>query len=93
MNYQSGDGTPIQAWLVTPEGEGPFPTIVHTHGGPTAVMTETYNPSFQAWVDHGFAVFSINYRGSTTFGKEFARSIYGHLGEYEVQDMKPGFSG
>lgn len=90
VTYKSGDGTPIQAWLVTPEGDAPFPTIVHTHGGPTAVLTEAYSPAFQAWVDHGFAVFSINYRGSTTFGKEFEKSIYGHPGEYEVQDIEAG---
>ncbi|MGJ3237347.1 MAG: prolyl oligopeptidase family serine peptidase [Anaerolineae bacterium] len=90
VTYASGDGTPIQAWLVKPEGEGPFPTIVHTHGGPTSVMTNSYRPEFQAWVDHGFAVFSINYRGSTTFGKAFEKAIHGKLGDYEVQDIEAG---
>lgn len=90
VSYQSGDGTPIQAWLVTPEGDAPFPTIVHTHGGPSSVMTDSYSPAIQAWVDHGFAVFSINYRGSTTFGTEFQKSINGNLGEHEVEDIEAG---
>lgn len=90
VSYQSGDDTKIQAWLVTPEGDAPFPTIVHTHGGPSAVMTDIYSPEIQAWVDHGFAVFSINYRGSTTFGAEFQKSIRGNLGEYEVEDIEAG---
>ncbi len=90
VTYESADGTAIQAWLVTPDGDAPFPTIVHTHGGPTAVMTDNFSPALQAWVDHGFAVFSINYRGSVTFGKAFEKSIHGHLGEYEVQDIEAG---
>ncbi|GAB5493206.1 MAG: prolyl oligopeptidase family serine peptidase [Phototrophicaceae bacterium] len=90
VTYQSADGTAIQAWLVTPDGDAPFPTIVHTHGGPTAVMTDIYSPALQAWVDHGFAVFSINYRGSVTFGKDFEKSIHGHLGDYEVEDIEAG---
>ncbi|MGB7342128.1 MAG: prolyl oligopeptidase family serine peptidase [Phototrophicaceae bacterium] len=90
VNYPSGDDTSIQAWLVTPEGDAPYPTIVHTHGGPTAATTDNYSPAIQAWVDHGFAVFSINYRGSTTFGKPFEKSIYGNLGELEVNDIEAG---
>jgi dipeptidyl aminopeptidase/acylaminoacyl peptidase len=90
VHYTSSDGTPIQAWLATPEGEGPFPTIVHTHGGPTAVQTETFSAGSQAWLDHGFAFFSINYRGSTTFGAAFQRSIIGNLGDLEVEDIAAG---
>jgi dipeptidyl aminopeptidase/acylaminoacyl peptidase len=90
VQYLSGDGTPIQAWLATPEGEGPFPTIVHTHGGPTAVQTDTFSAGSQAWLDHGFAFFSINYRGSTTFGAAFEKSIIGNLGDLEVEDIAAG---
>lgn len=87
VTFESENGTPIQAWLVTPEGEGPFPTILETHGGPTSVMCEYYSPNSQTWVDHGFAYFTINYHGSTTFGKDFERSIWGKLGNLEVEDM------
>jgi dipeptidyl aminopeptidase/acylaminoacyl peptidase len=31
-----------------------------THGGPTAVTTESFSPQSQAWLDHGFAFLSIN---------------------------------
>ena len=34
VTYKSSGGAQIQAWLATPPGDGPFPTIVHTHGGP-----------------------------------------------------------
>ncbi|MCY4018106.1 MAG: prolyl oligopeptidase family serine peptidase [Chloroflexi bacterium] len=90
VRYSSGDGAPIQAWLATPPGEGPFPTIVHTHGGPTAVQTNAWSPSAQTWLDHGFAFFSLNYRGSTTFGYDFQHAIDGNLGELEVEDIAAG---
>jgi dipeptidyl aminopeptidase/acylaminoacyl peptidase len=77
----------IQGWLAVPEGEGPFPLILDTHGGPEAVQSENFSPEAQAWLDQGFAWASINYRGSITFGKDFEESIWGNLGELEVEDM------
>jgi acetyl esterase/lipase len=87
INFKSSDGQQIQGWLAVPEGEGPFPTILHTHGGPEAVITEMYMVGSQAWLDHGFAFLTINYRGSTTFGKEFQEKIWGNPGRWEVEDM------
>ena len=46
-----------------------------------------YEPSSQMWLDHGFAFLSINYRGSTTFGKQFEEQIWHDLGHWEVEDM------
>ena len=87
VTFPSSDGQPIQGWVAVPEGNGPFPTILETHGGPTAVQREVFSPTSQMWLDHGFAFASINYRGSTTFGKEFEKKIYGDLGHWEVEDM------
>lgn len=87
ITFTSSDGQHIQGWLIVPEGEGPFPTILETHGGPTAVDTDVFSPSAMAWVDHGFAYCSVNYRGSTTFGKKFQDKILHDLGHWEVEDM------
>ncbi len=87
VTFPSLDGTLIQGWLALPEGDGPFPTIIDIHGGPTAAEMETFSPAGQAWVDHGFAWFSVNYRGSTTFGKAYERAIWGRLGMVEVEDL------
>lgn len=73
--------------LAMPEGPGPFPTILHVHGGPEFAMTEVFLPGSQSWLDHGFAFLSINYRGSTTFGRAFLEQIWGDLGRWEVEDM------
>lgn len=91
VSFPSSDGQAIQAWLGVPEGEGPFPTILDTHGGPEAVTTETFSPRAQLWLDHGFAYLSVNYRGSTTFGREFKEKIWGNPGYWEIEDMAAGY--
>jgi dipeptidyl aminopeptidase/acylaminoacyl peptidase len=35
ITFTSSDGQRIQGWLGLPDGEGPFPTVLETHGGPT----------------------------------------------------------
>jgi dipeptidyl aminopeptidase/acylaminoacyl peptidase len=87
ITFPSSDGRPIQGWLAVPDGAGPFPTILHMHGGPELAMTELYVPASQSWLDHGFAFLSINYRGSTTFGRAFLEQIWGNVGHWEVQDL------
>lgn len=87
VTFPSSDGQMIQAWLGVPEGEGPFPTILETHGGPDAVATSGFWPSGQMWLDHGFAYMTVNYRGSTSFGKAFQEQIWGDVGHWEVEDM------
>ena len=87
INFISENGDTIYGWLAVPKGDGPFPTILHTHGGPTTVITNRYLAESQAWLDNGIAFCTINYHGSTTFGEEFEKSIEGRLGELEVQDM------
>lgn len=86
VTFPSG-GVDLQAWLALPEGDGPFPTILNVHGGLTTVQTESSNAECQAWVDHGFAWLSINYHGSSSFGKEFEQSVLGRLGSLEIDDM------
>ncbi len=87
ITFTSSDGQEIQGWLGLPDGGGPFPTILHTHGGPEAVTIENFSADSQAWLDHGFAYLTINYRGSTTFGREFQEQLWGDPGHWEVEDM------
>ncbi len=87
ITFLSSDGQEIQGWLARPPGSGPFPTILDTHGGPEDVQTQVFSPAAQSWLDHGFAFLSINYRGSTTFGRTFQEQIWGNLGYWEVEDI------
>jgi dipeptidyl aminopeptidase/acylaminoacyl peptidase len=90
VTYSVDEGQPVQAWVAVPEGTGPFPTVIETHGGPEAAQMETFAPRAQSWLDHGFAFMTINYRGSTTFGRAFKEAIWGHPGDLEVRDIVAG---
>jgi dipeptidyl aminopeptidase/acylaminoacyl peptidase len=87
ITFASSDGQPIQGWLAVPKGRGPFPTVIEAHGGPFTVQTDAFSPSSQAWVDDGFAYLTVNYRGSTTFGRAFQAQINGNPGLWEVEDL------
>jgi dipeptidyl aminopeptidase/acylaminoacyl peptidase len=87
VTFESSDGATIQGWLGLPDGPGPFPMILDVHGGPATFASRYYMPESQLWLDHGFGYLTINYRGSTTFGREFQQKIYGRPGHYELEDM------
>jgi dipeptidyl aminopeptidase/acylaminoacyl peptidase len=87
VTFESSDGTPVQAWVATPDGDGPWPTILETHGGPHYTAVEGYDPGVQCWLDHGYAWISVNFRGSLGFGVEFAEQIWGDMGRLELEDM------
>ena len=40
-------GDEVQGWLALPDGEeeGPYPTILHTHGGPTSIQMQEIHES------------------------------------------------
>jgi dipeptidyl aminopeptidase/acylaminoacyl peptidase len=87
VTFKSSDGTEIQGWLGLPDGEGPFPTLLSVHGGPAVATTDSFDPGAQAFMDNGFAILSINYRGSATFGVAFREKIWGDIGHWELVDM------
>lgn len=87
VSFPSVDGAQIVGWLATPEQSGPFPTILHMIGGPGGVITNSFDAGSQAWLDHGFAFLTINYRGCGTFGKDFEEQIWGDLGHWELEDL------
>ncbi len=86
VQFASSDGVMVQAWLCLPDGDGPFPAILETHGGPHDVVKETFGMG-SLWAESGFAWLSVNYRGSTTFGREFLQKIWGDAGHWELEDM------
>ena len=44
---------------------------MRVHGGPTSLDLDTWSPEVQAYVEAGFAVGMVNYRGSTGYGREW----------------------
>ena len=51
--------------------DAPLPMVLLVHGGPWARDHHGYNPYHQWLANRGYAVLSVNFRGSTGFGKGF----------------------
>ncbi len=87
LDVPTTGGATAQGWLMTPDGPGPFPTILDIHGGPQGHEVDRFDPEAQAWVERGFAFFTVNYRGSTGFGREYEQAIWGQVGRRELDDL------
>jgi dipeptidyl aminopeptidase/acylaminoacyl peptidase len=73
VNYKSSDGLEIPAYLTLPKGVAAknLPAIIFPHGGPWGRDTWGYNPYAQFFANRGYAVLSMNFRGSAGYGKKF----------------------
>jgi dipeptidyl aminopeptidase/acylaminoacyl peptidase len=87
VEYQDLDVEGIHIFLIEPPGERPHPAIFLVHGGPTHHDRDVFSPRFQAWVDHGFSVVLVNYRGSTGYGKAWRDALEHDPGFPEVADV------
>ncbi|MFI6174583.1 S9 family peptidase [Nonomuraea sp. NPDC051191] len=83
-----GPGGRIHALVSKPEiGAAPFPTVFLMHGGPTDHDRDCFSPEVAAWVDAGFAVVRVNYRGSTGYGSAWRDALHGDVGHIELADI------
>ncbi|GAA4917564.1 S9 family peptidase [Streptomonospora salina] len=85
--HVDGPGGSIHALVSLPEGERPHPTVFVVHGGPEAQDCDAFMPDVAAWVDHGFAVVRVNYRGSTGYGAAWRNALEGRVGVTELEDI------
>jgi dipeptidyl aminopeptidase/acylaminoacyl peptidase len=72
-----------------PPGELP-PLIVMSHGGPTAATSPRLRISIQYWTTRGFAVFDVNYGGSTGYGRAYRERLRGMWGIVDLDDCVNG---
>jgi acetyl esterase/lipase len=86
--YEDVRAGQVHGFLARPPGAGPHPTVLWVHGGPTAHDRDVWSPVVQAWVDHGFAVALVNYRGSTGYGRAWRDALEGNPGLTELEDVR-----
>ncbi len=68
-------------------GSRRVPTVLYIHGGPTGQTFRGFVPFKQRLVAEGFAVFDVDFRGSTGYGREFRRANEGEWGHADVHDL------
>jgi dipeptidyl aminopeptidase/acylaminoacyl peptidase len=78
----------IHALVARPAGvEAPAPTVFSLHGGPHAADEDRFSAVRALWVDAGFVVVEVNYRGSTGYGSPWRDAIEGRPGTTELEDV------
>jgi dipeptidyl aminopeptidase/acylaminoacyl peptidase len=83
---KSRDGLNIVSYLSLPPGSdpdgngvpaAPVPLVLDVHGGPWSRDNWGFSTSHQWLANRGYAVLSVNFRGSTGFGKNFVNAADG----------------
>jgi dipeptidyl aminopeptidase/acylaminoacyl peptidase len=92
VRYPSSDGLEIPAYLTLPKGLEPkdLPALIVVHGGPWARDEWGYNALAQFFANRGYAVFMLNFRGSTGYGKKFLNAGNAEWGAKMQDDVTWG---
>ncbi|MFN5342082.1 MAG: S9 family peptidase [Roseiflexaceae bacterium] len=90
LHFTSSDGTPVEGWMVVPDGRAPHPTMLYIHGGPHAAQGYVFFFDVLALTSAGYAVLMVNYRGSTGYGDAFITAINADWGNLDYQDLLAG---
>ena len=92
VKYMSRDGLTINGYLTLPKGTNGknLPVVVNPHGGPWARDNWGYKSEIQFLANRGFAVFQMNFRGSTGYGREFWEKSFKEWGKSMQDDITDG---
>jgi dipeptidyl aminopeptidase/acylaminoacyl peptidase len=90
-DFPGRDGVMLHGLLYLPPGvsaDARPPVLVSVHGGPTGQARPRFQAVHQYLLTRGIAVFDFNFRGSTGYGKTFARLDNGRLRPNAVRDLE-----
>ena len=95
LEFKADDGTPLYGSLLQPPNAAAsqkLPLIVYIYGGPGAQLVTTAwnggNALFhQILAKQGFAIFSLDNRGSGNRGSKFSAALRGKFGGVELKDQ------
>lgn len=95
VTYKSRDGLTIHGYLTIPVGytmetAKNLPVVINPHGGPWARDGWGFNPEIQFLANRGYAVFQMNFRGSTGYGKAFWEASFKQWGQSMQEDVTDG---
>ena len=90
----TADGQEIQGWYITPPDYDPakkYPLILEIHGGPHLAYGPHFSAELQMMAAAGYIVFYNNYRGSLSYGENFALLLqYKYSSEDDFADHMSG---
>ncbi|MGD1892779.1 MAG: alpha/beta fold hydrolase [Cyclobacteriaceae bacterium] len=89
IRFASYDGMEIPSLLYRPKkasAESPVPAMLWIHGGPGGQSRLNYSALVQYLVNHGYAIFAVNNRGSSGYGKSFEMADNQKHGDADLKD-------
>jgi dipeptidyl-peptidase 4 len=94
LEFKADDGTTLYGQLLLPEGaqNGKIPLVTYVYSGPAGqVVLDAWDDTtylfHQILRQKGFAVFSVDNRGTPNRGRTFSASIYHEYGVVELKDQ------
>ena len=88
VSFPARDGLRLNGYLTRPENaSGKLPLILVIHGGPYARDYWGFRSTHQWLANRGYAVLSVNYRGSTGYGKAFVNAAHHEWGGRMHDDL------
>ena len=79
-----------EGYLLTPHHKkGPYPLLVDIHGGPHSFVEFgfSYHVYWYMLLSRGWAILTLNSKGSTSYGLEYADKLRGHWGERDLNQQ------
>ena len=89
VRFKSFDSVEIPGILYLPKTaskQNKVPALVWVHGGPGGQSRIGYRALIQYMVNHGYAIYAINNRGSSGYGKSFQQMDDQKHGEGDLDD-------
>ncbi|WNC73550.1 S9 family peptidase [Thalassotalea psychrophila] len=93
VRFKSFDGLVVPGLLYKPKmasADNKVPALVWVHGGPGGQSRKGYRAAIQHLVNQGYAIFAVNNRGSSGYGKTFYHLDDKNHGENDLQDIVYG---
>lgn len=90
VRFRSYDGLEVPGILYRPReasASNPVPAVVFVHGGPGGQSRRGYSAMVQHLVNNGYAVYAINNRGSSGYGKTFYHMDDKRHGDVDLRDV------
>ncbi len=89
VRFKSFDGLEIPGILYKPKQAefNKVPALVFIHGGPGGQSRKGYSALVQHLVNNGYAIFKVNNRGSSGYGKTFFHLDDKKHGDHDLKDV------
>ncbi|MFQ5571518.1 MAG: prolyl oligopeptidase family serine peptidase [Rhodothermales bacterium] len=93
IQWKSKDGREIEGILLLPPGydrSERIPLLLHIHGGPAGVFTNSFRSAYHVWAGLGYAQLLPNVRGSSGYSDDLLRGNMHDIGGGDYWDLMTG---